>query len=189
MAVVLIVIFIVGAIFFKKKDTRPIYNQPASPPVNHPVKPIVKPLSEEEKLKIMALNFIGAYGTYKLGDFFNIEILKDKMTDRLWEEKSQWIEIKKEESKNQPKRYITFSAHSGKADIVSLDSNEAEIMVDYTQTETKGAVVQGEVTIKYVNEFGEEKPAPPPTETSKKMYLKLVKVNNEWRVDKVEDLK
>lgn len=146
--------------------------------------------SEEERIKELAEDFVRVYGSYRLGDFSGLENLRDKMTSRLWEEKSQWIKIKKEEFNNQPKRYITFSAFIKKPDLVSfIENREAEIEVDYIQTETKGAAVQGEITIKYVNEFGEEKPIPPPVETFKKLRLRIIKENNEWRIDDIAEVK
>jgi len=185
---VLIVVFVVGVVFFGKKNIGPIYNQPANPSVNKPIAPSEKPLSEEEKLKIMAMNFAGTYDTYKLEDFSNIEALSEKMTSGLWDEKSKWIEAEKEKLKNQPKLYIAYSAHCDKANFTLFNDQEAEATVDCIKTETRGAMIQGETTIKYVNEFGEEKPAPPPTETSKKIYLKMIKVDNDWKVDRIENM-
>ncbi|MBU4369048.1 hypothetical protein KJ575_05065 [Patescibacteria group bacterium] len=142
--------------------------------------------NEEARIKSLAEDFVRVYGSYRLGDFSGLENLREKMTFRLWVEKSEWIKTKKEEFNNQPKRYITFFAFVKKSDILSfINGKVAEAEVEYLQTETRGAIIQGEITIKYVNEFGEEKPIPPPTETSKKIRLKIVKENEEWKVDEI----
>ncbi len=158
------------------------------PAANTQVDQLPRNISREEEVKIKSLadDFVRVYGTYKFGDFSGLESLKDKMTAGLWSAEAEWIKTKKREIENQPKRYIAFSTFVKKTDIVSrVEDRETDVEVSYNQTETRGAVVQGDVTIKYVNEFGEEKPIPPPTETSQKILLKIVKENNEWKVNSI----
>lgn len=147
------------------------------------------PKEEEKNLKSLAENFVVRYGSYTLGDFSGLEGLKDQMTSELWRKKSQWMETEKQKSAGQPRHYITFSAFSKKSIIVSYNNEKAEAEVEYLQTETKGAMIQGGITIKYVNEFGYEKPIPPPQEIFKKLRLKIIKESNEWRIGDMAEVK
>lgn len=141
---------------------------------------------DEKEVKTLAENFVRIYKTYQLGDFSGLESLKDQMTAKLWLEKAEWIAAKKQEIKNQPKRYITYSALLKSSKIIFSDKDTIEIEVNYIQRETKGAMLQGQVTIKYVNEFGEEKAIPPPIETSEKIRLWFTKEGSEWKVYRIE---
>lgn len=165
-------------------------NNGAIPPASYPVGQLPYNISKEEEktLKSLAENFVVRYKSYILGDFSGLESLKDKMTLELWSEKSAWMDAQKQELAGKPRHYITFSAFSKNSTIVSYDSEKAQVDVEYLQREMKGATIQGEITIKYVNEFGEEKPVPAPTETLKKIRPWFVKENNEWKVSRIEQI-
>lgn len=147
--------------------------------------PISASQKEEKKLKESSENFIRIYRTYQLGDFSGLESLKDRMTAKLWQEKFEWIANAKLEMEKQPKRYITYTALIKNSIIISINKDMAELEVNFILRETKGAMVPGGVTIKYVNEFGEEKPISPAIEMPGKARLFLVKENNEWKVDSI----
>lgn len=142
---------------------------------------------EEKNIKSLSENFVLRYGNYVLGNFSGLISLQNQMTPELWAKKSVSMDAQKKAIAGQPKRYITFSAPVKKSNIVFYDYNkgEAEIEVEYLQIEIKGAYIPDDKTLKYVDEFGEEKPIPPPIETSKKIRLKLIKENNEWKVDDI----
>lgn len=148
--------------------------------------PISASEKDEKEIKTLAENFVRIYKTYQLGDFSGLENLKDQMTAKLWQEKAEWIAAKKREMEKQPKRYITYSAFVKSSKIIFNDKDAAEAEINYIQRETKGAMLQGEITIKYVNEFGEDKPTPPAVETPGKIRLWLVKENGEWKVDQIK---
>lgn len=141
---------------------------------------------EEARIKSLAEDFVRVYGSYRLGDFSGLENLREKMTFRLWVEKSEWIKTKKEEFNNQPKRYITFSTFPVKSEIIYIGDNKLEAEVEYTQRELKGAMVQGNITIEWVDETGKKNPVPPPPiESLKKIKLVYNKENDKWKVDKI----
>lgn len=148
--------------------------------------PVNVTVDEEKKLKEFAGNFVRIYKTYQLGDFSGLESLQSQMTARLWQEKSDMIASAKLETEKQPKRYVTYSAFIKSSVIVSNTRDKADVEVSCVQREMKGAMIQGDITIKYVNEFGEDKPIPPATESIVKVILHMVKENNEWKVDQIK---
>lgn len=141
--------------------------------------------AEEKKIKELAENFVRGYGTYQFGNFTNIESLKDQMTARLWQEKEEWISAQKEEIEKQPKKYITYSVFTKKVFVLSQTSNESEVEVGYLQRELKGAIIQGPVTIEWIDENGQKNSNIKPTDTEKKATLKFIRENSGWKVDDI----
>ncbi len=182
--ILLIGIVLLGIFVYNKYRYTPSVPVPVPTPTGAlPYNPLI---SEEEKMKSFAEDFVRIYKTYQVGDYSGIESLKDRMTSRLWQEKSEWIANAKLQSENQPKRYITYSAFLKNTVIIFDDKDRAEIEVNYIQSEMRGAMIQGEITTRYVNEFGEDKPIPPPVELPGKIRVRLIKENNEWKVDRAE---
>jgi len=186
--IVVVVIFIialsfwVGVVFFAKNNitTKTMDDQQEKQQINDLNK---KPeITEKEKTKSFAENFIEVYNTYAIGDFSNIESLKDNIL--------QWIEIEKEKTKDSPKRYIVFNTQINKSNIIYFDDSETTIEIEYEQVEIRGASIYIENILTDVDEFGEIILVQIPRKSeTKKVVVKLIKKDDEWKVDNIEIVK
>ncbi|MBU4580215.1 hypothetical protein KKB43_04325 [Patescibacteria group bacterium] len=147
--------------------------------------PISASEKDEKELKELAENFVRAYGTYQFGDFTNLESLKSQMSNRLWSEKENFIEEKKQELENKPKKYITFSTFVKKSAILSQNNSLIEMEVSYTKREMRGAAIQGAATIEYVDEDGQAGKTSTSFNKEERAVLKFIKEDNEWKVDDI----
>lgn len=187
---VIALFFWMGVVFFTKDNsiTKTTDNQQEKEQMNDYDK---KPeITEEEKIKTFAENFVEIYNTYMINDFSNMESLKDSMTQELWDEKLQWIEMEKEKIKDKPKQYIIFNTQASKSNIVSFDNGEAVVEIECEQFEIRGASIYIGDVLTNVDEFGEITLIRIPRKSeTKKVALKLIKKNNEWKVDNIEIIK
>ncbi|MCK4891621.1 MAG: hypothetical protein KAS78_03050, partial [Candidatus Pacebacteria bacterium] len=148
-----------------------------------------KKLSEEDKeknkIKAMAENFTITYYSYKPNDFSNIKSLQDKMTYELWEQQLKIIEQNQKGIKDDSKKYITFNVRIKNSEIIYLNKNEAKINISYIHEKIYGGIIQGEIAIKYVDEFGEDRIPSPTEKTEKKASVTLIKENEIWRLNEI----
>ena len=190
MAIFFVVIFLIGMVFFRK-DNNNIKENNLKLDDQQLIEEVEdEEITEEEKAKSFAKNFVEVYNTYMINDFSNIELLKDNMTQSLWERESQWIETRKEKTKDNPKRYIVFNAQTNKADIIYFDNSEMVIEIEYEQFEIRGTSIYMENILTDVDEFGEITLVQIPIKSeTKKVMLKLIKKGDEWKVDNIEIVK
>ena len=87
-AIFLVVIFLIGMVFFRKDDSDVKENDLELNNQQLIENKTNKEIMEEQKAKTFAENFTEIHNTYMINDFSNIESLKDSMTQKLWE-KSQ----------------------------------------------------------------------------------------------------
>lgn len=188
-AIFFVVIFLVGMVFFRKEDDNIEGNN--SKLDNRQLIEEVKDeeITEEEKAKSFAENFVEVYNTYMINDFSNIESLKDDMTQSLWERESQWVETRKEKTKDNSKRYIVFNAQANKSDVIYFDNSEITIEIEYEQFEIRGTSIYIENVLTNIDEFGEITLVQIPRKSEiKKGILKLTKEDNGWKADNIEDV-
>ena len=110
-AITFLVFMLVGLVFFRKSDDE-ILNPNPVPADNQQVEnPDEKyKLTEEEKLKIFAENFVITYYSYTWGNFSNVESQYCHMTDEMKSREEIKVEKMKREIKGQPQRYFTVQA-------------------------------------------------------------------------------
>lgn len=184
--IIILLLLFIGLAFFRKNENAPRppednqqIDQPAGGGKN------MEP-TEEEEAEAFAKNFVEIYETYSLGDFSNLELLKNKMSGRLWQEKAIWIDSEKQKAANAPKIFVNFTAVAKAARVNSFESNKAEIEVEYEKTEMRGASIYINDILTSVNEFGEKTADPVPKKTQAgKVTLKLIKEKNEWKMDEI----
>ncbi len=143
---------------------------------------------EEEKLKIFAENFTTIYYSYSWGNFSNIESLKNSMTQRLWDEKSEWINNKKEILEGQPVIYAGVSNIPQKTDLVHIGQSKVKIEIECEQYKIEGASIYINGILTGVDTSGIESSVFPIYRKieNKKIRLELLREGNEWKVDKIE---
>ena len=192
-AFITLLILLAGFVFFRKDENdvelsqSEIERQQLIESVKEQEKD--KKLSEEDKeknkIKAMAENFTITYYSYKPNDFSNIKSLQDKMTYELWEQQLKIIEQNQKGIKDDSKKYITFNVRIKNSEIIYLNKNEAKINISYIHEKIYGGIIQGEITIKYVDEFGEDRIPSPTEKTEKKASVTLIKENEIWRLNEI----
>jgi len=189
-AFITLLILLAGFVFFRKDEYQPkpknnqqIEQQPAEDAKNIEK----KELTEEDRVKTIAETFASIFYSYTWGNFSNVESLKDKMTQKLWNEKSEWINAEKEKSKGQPMVYIGISNISQKTDIIYIKQNEAKIEIECEQYEVEGNSIYINDILTGIDKFGKESSIYPIYKKieNKKVILKLLKENDEWKVNEI----
>jgi len=185
-----VVIFLVGMVFFRKDDNieennLELNNQQLIEGAEN------EKITEEEKIESFAENFTTTFYSYTWGNFSNIESLKDNMTQDLWERELQWVEMEKEKIKNRSIIYIGISNIPQKANIIYLTEDKSEIEIECEQYEIEGASIYINGVLVGIDKFGEKSLDYPVYKKieNKKITLKLLRENNEWKVDGIREIK
>lgn len=185
--IIILLLLFIGLAFFRKNENAP------KPPENNPQADQLadsgknKELTEEEKVKMFAKNFVEIYGTYSLGDFSNLESLKDMMSDRLRQEKTEWIYSEKQKLTNKPKVFVSLTTIAKAVKMNFFNGSRAEIEIEYEKTKARGVSIYIDNILTPVNEFGEKTTDPIPKETEMGLInMKLVKENNEWKIEEID---
>ncbi len=148
-------------------------------------------LTEKEKLKIFAENFVVIYYSYTWGNFSNIEMQYDYMSEKMKNEEKNKVEQLKQKTKNQPRKYFSARAKLIDAAFLSYDENRAEMTVDLNITNFAGAIIERKTMI-WVNEKGDYYTGDVKdliiNLENKKIKINFIKVNDKWKVDEIKDV-
>ncbi len=139
----------------------------------------------------LSKSFIVLYTNYKEGDFSNWELLSGKITLNFQKEITEWIALKKKESKGKPVKYIYYSGAPQKTELMKINDFKAETRVMVDQEEVRGAILArtnttGPTSV-WVDENGQEAPYEQIQRVfyTKTFYLFLTKEGASWKVDSV----
>ena len=148
-------------------------------------------LTEKEKIKMLAENFVVIYYSYTWGEFSNIETQYDYMSEKMKNEEKNKVEQIKQETKNQPRKYFSARAKLISSAVLSYGENEAEIAVDLNVTNFAGAIIQREIMV-WVDEKGDPYVRDVnnliTSSENKKIKINFIKDNDKLKVDKIEDI-
>ena len=186
----LVIIFLIGMVFFRKDDNDVEKNNPE---INKQqlVEDIKKEeITEEEKVRMFAENFATTYYSYTWGNFSNIESQYYYMTDEMKEREESKAERIKEEIKNQSQKYFTARAELIDSNFIIYEETKATLEINLNVNNYAGAIVQRDTMI-WVNENGDYYEGDLNDlivdTRDKKIEIKLLKIGDEWKVDEVEE--
>ena len=148
-------------------------------------------LTEKEKLKIFAENFVVIYCSYTWGNFSNIEMQYDYMSEKMGNKEKDKVEQLKQKTENQPREYFSARAKLIDSAFLSYDENRAEMTVDLNITNFAGAIIERKTMI-WVNEKGDYYTGDVNdliiNLENKKIKINFIKVNDKWKVDEIKDV-
>lgn len=148
-------------------------------------------LTEKEKLKIFAENFVVIHYSYTWGNFSNIEMQYDYMSEKMKNEEKDKVEQLKQKTENQPREYFSARAKLIDSAFLSYDENKAEMTVDLNITNFAGAIIERKTMI-WVNEKGDYYTGDVNdliiNLENKKIKINFIKVNDKWKVDEIKDV-
>ncbi len=192
-AITFLVFMLVGLVFFRKSDDE-ILNPNPVPADNQQVEnPDEKyKLTEEEKLKIFAENFVITYYSYTWGNFSNVESQYCYMTDEMKSREEIKVEKMKREIKGQPQRYFTVQARITNFNFAEYQEDKASLDIDIKIKEFNGAIIASEEMEILVdingNVFEGNAEDLIGKVFNKKIKMTLIKIEDKWKVDKIRDI-
>lgn len=159
------------------------------PGVNPPgVLPYNPPINDEKTVRQLAENFLSGYGSYQKGTFSSLKEVQKMMTKKYQEETARFIEEKeKEQSDAGIKEYISYTSIPAETSLVSLDSGNAEILVDFEYNTFYGVSLYLNGNLTTIDQNGNKTTQPLKREMVKKQAIILmVKEDGLWKVDSIE---
>lgn len=141
-AIAFLLFILVGLLFFRKGDDKvlnpnlvPANNQQAEEPDEK------YELTEKEKVKIFAENFVTTYYSYIWGNFSNMESQYYYMTEEMKKREENKVEKTKREIEGQPQRYFTTQARITNYSFVEYQENKTSLDIEIEIREFNGAYV------------------------------------------------
>lgn len=192
-AITFLVFMLVGLVFFRKSDDE-ILNPNPVPADNQQVEnPDEKyKLTEEEKLKIFAENFVITYYSYTWGNFSNVESQYCHMTDEMKSREEIKVEKMKREIKGQPQRYFTVQARITNFNFAEYQEDKASLDIDIKIKEFNGAIIASEEMEILVDINGNVSEGNAEDLIgkvfNKEIKMTLIKIEDKWKVDKIRDI-
>lgn len=144
---------------------------------------------EEKTLKSLAENFVSGYGSYQKGTFNSLKEAQKMMTKKYQEETTRFIEEKEKEQslESAPKEYISYTSIPTKTTLVSLDSKNANVLIDFEYSIFYGVSLYLNEILTTVDQNGEKTAQPLKREMVKKQATVLmIKENGLWKVDSIK---
>ncbi|MEA1937119.1 MAG: hypothetical protein U9N04_03335 [Patescibacteria group bacterium] len=190
-AIAFLLFMLVGLVFFRKGDDKNLNPKPIPANNQQTEKPEKKrELTEEEKLKIFAENFVATYYSYIWGNFSNVESQYYYMTEEMKSREEIKVKKMKKEIEGQPRRYFTARARLLNSSFALDKETKANLSIDLSVDNFAGAIVQRD-TMVWVDKNGDyyegdiDKLIIDTTE--KNVEVVLVKISDEWKVDWIEE--
>ena len=194
MAVFLVVIFLIGLVFFRKDDNDikennlELDNQQLVEDIKNKKK---KEITEEQKIKSFAENFTATFYSYTWGNFSNVESQYYYMTDGMKDREGNKVEQIKKDAENQPQKYFTARAILVDSNFIVHEEIEAVLEINLNVDNYAGAIVERD-TMVWVDEsgnyYGGESRDLIISTVEKKIKIELVKIGKEWKVDKISEI-
>lgn len=139
---IILFIFLIGFIFFRKDEYK------SKPPAEQPSSQQEEVIKEEEKLtdedniKRIAETFASIYYSYTWGNFSNIELLYNYMTEEMKNNEKERIKDMKNERKDQLNKYYMEEAKIINSKIINYsDNSTAKLNIDLEIKKINGAFV------------------------------------------------
>ena len=179
----------------KKRKPKPSNNTPAAAnlPVNQPINNQVnlptttqppKPATEEEKVIKLAEDYIEIYGSYRFGDFSNVENLYPQMSKSYQAQIKNWVSQQKAKYASQFKHYGSVITLVQSSKVTLLNQNKAEVKLKARRIEYKGAWINDNP----IDEFGNPISKVPKREFFQDVQVKLIKEDGLWKVNEIKFL-
>ena len=184
--VVVLLFFSAGTLFFiKNNNTLKLSdNQQIEKPDKK------RELTEEEKARMTAENFVVTYYSYTWGNFSNVELQYYYMTEEMKNREKVKVEKMKREIEGQPQRYFTARAELLNSEFVLFTNTEADLNIKLNVNNLSGAIVQRD-TMVWVDENGDYYEGNPDklivNSVEKNIEIKMIKVGGEWKMDGIGD--
>lgn len=188
-AIAFLLFILVGLLFFRKGDDEVL--DPNLIPANN--QQVEEPdekhkLTEEEKAKIFAENFVVTYYSYAWGNFSNVESQYYYMTEEMKSREEIKVEQMRREIKDQPQRYFTARARLLDSKIISYEKTRTSVNINLSIDNFAGAIIQRD-TMVWVDENGDyyERDLDDLIidTLSKNVQINIVRIGNEWKVDRI----
>lgn len=144
---------------------------------------------DEKDVKELAENFVSGYGSYQKGTFSSLEETQKMMTKKYQEETTRFIEEKEKEQSlvSAPKEYISYTSIPVKTIPVSLDSKNANVLIDFEYNTFYGVSLYLNEILTTVDQNGEKTTQPLKREMVKKQAIVLlIKEDGLWKVDSIK---
>lgn len=144
---------------------------------------------DEKEAKALAENFVSGYGSYQKGTFNSLKEAQKMMTKKYQEETTRFIEEKEKEQSlvSAPKEYISYTSVPTKTTLVSLDSKNANVLIDFEYSTFYGVSLYLNEILTTVDQNGEKTTQPLKREMVKKQATVLmIKENGLWKVDSIK---
>ncbi|MCK5123219.1 MAG: hypothetical protein KAQ87_03675 [Candidatus Pacebacteria bacterium] len=190
-AVFLVVIFLIGMVFFRKDDNNIKENNLKIDEQQLIEDARNKEIAEKEKTKLFAENFTVTYYSYTWGNFSNIESQYYYMTAEMENKKKNKVWQIKENIKNQPQKYFTARAKLIDSNFISYEETKATLEINLNVDNYAGAIAQRD-TMVWVDERGNYYEGNLSnlviSAIEKKIKIKLVKIGDEWKVGEIEEI-
>ena len=142
---ILLFIFLIGFTFFRKDEYKS--KPPAKQPLNQQEETVKeeekeKELTDEDNIKRIAETFASIYYSYTWGNFSNIELLYNYMTEKMKNNEKERIKDIKNKGKDQPTKYYTEEAKIINSAIINhSDNSTAKLNIDLEIKKINGAFV------------------------------------------------
>ena len=198
-AIAFLLFMLVGLLFFRKGGDEVLNPNPAPADDRQINNPDEKhKLTEEEKAKIFAENFVVTYYSYTWGNFSNVESQYYYMTEEMKSREKIKVEKMKREIEGQPQRYFTARARLLGSEITEFVRNEKiSLNISLEIKEFNGAYVMDDdvIEIKPLTTAlidGNKKIYSGNIEdliinaSKKNIKINLIKIGNKWKVDMIE---
>lgn len=186
-AIAFLLFMLIGLLFFRKGDDETLNPNPVN---NQQIKEPNKKqeLTEEEKMKIFAENFVATYYSYSWGNFSNVESQYYYMTDEMKNREEIKVEKMKREIEGQPQRYFTARAELLDSEVISFTNTEIKLNIKLNINNFAGAIVQRD-TMVWVDENGDYYEGDTDDliidTVEKNIKINLIKIGEVWKVDGV----
>ncbi len=191
-AVVILFILMIGFVFFRKDEykTKPSEGQPAIQQEEVPAEKIIRELTEEDKLKRLAENFVSIYYSYSWGNFSNIESQYSYMSYEMEKKERIKVEQFKKETENQLLTYFGVSSIPQETSIYYIDQSRAEVKIEFEQYEIEGVSIYVDGVLTGVDKLGNASSFYPVYRKiyNKNVLIELLRENDEWKVNKLDNL-
>lgn len=187
--IAILVFLLIGLMFFRKD--KPKEDKPADVPAIENPAPAEKPDIEKitkEKLQYEAESFSSIYYSFSWGKLSNVESLYGKMTDTFRQNEKSRIDSLKNGIKDQPVQYKTQRSAALNSEITSYGAEGAVVNVNLETSYFAGALVQKD-TMVWVDSSGKKYNGNEfdlvYLKDQKTIELSLLKIGDEWKVDKI----
>ncbi len=190
-AIAFLLFILIGLLFFRKGDDKvlnpnlvPANNQQAEEPDEK------YELTEKEKVKIFAENFVTTYYSYTWGNFSNVESQYYYMTKEMKSREENKMEQMKREIEGQPQRYFTARARLLDSEIISYEETRTSVNINLSVDNFAGAIVQRD-TMTWVDKNGDYYEGNTDDliidTLNKNVQINLIKIGEEWKVGWIEE--
>ena len=202
-AFIILLIWLAGFVFFRKDEYKPEpknNQQIEQQPVEDIKNTEEKEITEAERVETIAETFASIYYSYSWGNFSNVESQYGYMTNEMESREKNKVEQMKSEIENQPRKYFMVRAEVINSELIDYKENKKAIFnIKLKVKDIDGAfVTDAEVpeirpnTSALIdsnkNVYTGDIEYLVVKTTDKNIEIILIKIGEEWKVDKVGEI-